>query len=141
VQRAIWAGIGAGLFIGIFFRIVEFEWNLKVYTLLLNVDYVPVLRNLTLTEATEFSLHMIISVVIAIIFYRLIQRKVYAKRIVLTFVIWSLIVGALLYLTTMFSSKTPAIGDWAAISVWLVGHALYGFLLALLMAKRTSKQG
>jgi hypothetical protein len=139
LQKAIWAGIGAGLFIGIFFRIVEFEWNIKVYTLLLNVDYVPVLRNLTLTEATEFSLHMILSVVIAIVFFRLIQRKRYAGRVVVTFVIWSLIVGSLLYLTTMLSSKTPSIFDTKAISVWLVGHALYGFLLALLMSKRIAK--
>ena len=139
MQKAILAGIGAGLFIGIFFRIVEFEWNIKVYTLLLNVDYVPVLRNLTLSEATEFSLHMITSVAIALVFYRLIQRKNHAKRIVPTLVIWSVILATLLYLTTMLSTKTPAIFDVKAISVWLVGHALYGFLLALLMGKRVTK--
>ncbi|MEK3720737.1 hypothetical protein [Paenibacillus sp. FSL H8-0034] len=139
MQRAIWAGIGAGLFIGIFFRIVEFEWKIRVYTLLLNVDYVPVLRDLTLTEATEFSIHMIISAVVALVFYKLIRRKDYAKRIVQTFVLWSVIVGAVLYLTTMLSSKTPAIYDVSAIAIWLVGHAMYGFLLALLMGRRTPR--
>ncbi|MCU6796685.1 hypothetical protein OB236_31620 [Paenibacillus sp. WQ 127069] len=139
MQRAIWAGIGAGLFIGIFFRIVEFEWKIRVYTLLLNVDYVPVLRDLTLTEATEFSIHMIISAVAALVFYKLIRLKDYAKRIVQTFVLWSVIVGAVLYLTTMLSSKTPAIYDVSAITVWLVGHAMYGFLLALLMGRRAPR--
>jgi hypothetical protein len=139
MQRAILAGIGAGLFIGIFFRIVEFEWQIRVYTLLLNVDYVPVLSNLALTEATEFSIHMMISVGIALVFYRLVQRTPYAKRIVITFISWSLALGILLYLTTLLSAKTPDIFDVSAICVWLVGHALYGFLLAFLMGKRVSK--
>ncbi|SFK74471.1 hypothetical protein SAMN03159341_101371 [Paenibacillus sp. 1_12] len=139
MQRTIWAGIGAGLFIGIFFRFVEFEWKIKVYTLLLNVDYVPVLRNLSLTEATEFSIHMVISVVVALVLYKLIRRTNDTQRMVLAFVIWSLLIGILLYLTTLLSTKTPAIYDVSAITVWLVGHALYGLLLGLLIGKRVIK--
>ncbi|CAM3958823.1 hypothetical protein [Mesobacillus zeae] len=60
------AGLVSGVFLGLFLKVIEFSTSEKVYTLLLNVDYVPVLKRYQFSELVEFVLHLIVSVVLGI---------------------------------------------------------------------------
>jgi uncharacterized membrane-anchored protein YitT (DUF2179 family) len=73
--KAAFAGIVSGIFLGLILKLVEYVTGLKVYTLLLNVDYVPLLRNYEITELGEFALHIVISIILAIAIQEYLQKK------------------------------------------------------------------
>ena len=71
----VWAGITSGIFLGLFLRMIEHVTSLKVYTPLLNVDYVPVLKELKLPELIEFAPHLVISVLLSILLTIFLKSK------------------------------------------------------------------
>ncbi|MBB4827078.1 ABC-type Fe3+-siderophore transport system permease subunit [Sporosarcina luteola] len=126
-------GIGtfAGLVLSCFFYVIERTTGNKVYTLLLNVDYIPVFRNYTYSEPVELLFHIIISVLLVYSLYLMIQIwKI--KRIIAVCILINFLLGAILYPTTGFSTRTPPIESLSAIGYWLAGHLLYGLILGLL---------
>jgi uncharacterized membrane protein len=136
IKKAVLAGIVSGVFLGLFFKGVEEATLIKVYTLLLNVDYVPVIKNYSVPEMIEFIIHLVISVVISIgflLFYS--KRQTSSEKRILSMVLVSLLIGILLYPTTVLSSRTPSITSISASSYWLLGHMLYGWLLGFLLRK------
>jgi hypothetical protein len=115
VSKAVIAGIVSGVALGVFLKIVESGTGLKVYTLLLNVDYVPVLKTMELTESAEFGLHLIISIGLSIgMQYYLLQKNWIQKEKLRFAVKVSLKVGLLLYPTTLLSERTPEITNLSA---------------------------
>ncbi len=110
-----------------------------MYTLLLNVDYIPFLKELKLSEVVEFGLHMVISIMLAFVMNFYISRKEFGKEAIHRFVIRvSLIVGLLLYPTTLLSDRTPSITNAYAFAVWMAGHWIYGLVLGRVL---TIKEG
>ena len=61
--RGSFAGFISGLFLGLFLKVIQHQFGIKVYTLLLNVDYIPVLKEIKFPEIIEFSFHLLISIV------------------------------------------------------------------------------
>ncbi|OME92726.1 MULTISPECIES: hypothetical protein [Paenibacillus] len=134
LNRPVWAGLAAGIILGLFLKIVELSTSLKVYTLLLNIDYVPVLNELKLSEIIEFALHLIISVLLSIALTIFLKQKNWTRWRSLSWVsLVCLAVGLLLYPTTVLSDRTPELSDLAALLFWLVGHLLYGIALGWLL--------
>ncbi|WP_339292504.1 hypothetical protein MKY48_06105 [Paenibacillus sp. FSL W8-0187] len=134
LNRPVWAGITTGILLGLFLKIVEHFTSLKVYTLLLNIDYVPVLNELKLSEIIEFALHLIISVLLSIALAVFLKQKNWTRWRSLSWVsLVCLAVGLLLYLTTILSDRTPELSDLAALLFWLAGHLLYGIALGWLL--------
>lgn len=127
--------------LGLFLKLIQFFTNLKVYTLLLNVDYVPILKNIKLPEIIEFGLHLIISIVLAFVLNVYINRKSLKKEAIYRFV-WkvSLIVGLLLYPTTLLSERTPAITNAYAFLIWMAGHWIYGMILGRLLSHKEGER-
>lgn len=130
------AGLVSGVFLGLFLKVIEFSTSEKVYTLLLNVDYVPVLKRYQFSELVEFVLHLIVSVVLGIGVSIVLSIKNWspAGDILFTTRI-SLLIGTLLYPTTALSNRTPDIWDGGAILLWLVGHGLFGYVLGYLLKR------
>jgi hypothetical protein len=128
--QAIFAGTAAGIFLGLFLKFIQFTTSLKVYTLLLNVDYIPILNRFTFPESVEFGFHLIISIILGIIIMKFLPPKQHSWIIMICIVI-----GILLFPTTALSSKTPAINDYPALYYWLVGHTVYGMILRLLLKR------
>lgn len=77
------SGIISSFFIGVFFKWIEKTSGIKVYTLLLNIDFIPVINQVKFPEAIEFSFHMIVSTVLTIILYWLFQYLHWGNRNVL----------------------------------------------------------
>ncbi|SEM25807.1 hypothetical protein SAMN04488688_110212 [Paenibacillus sp. cl141a] len=135
----VWAGIAAGILLGLFLKIIEHITSLEVYTLLLNVDYVPLLNELKLSELVEFALHLVISILLSIALAIFLKQKNWSRRRSLFWVsLACLAVGLLLYPTTVLSDRTPELSDPAALLFWLAGHLLYGIALGWLL---TSSRG
>jgi hypothetical protein len=136
IYKAVLAGLISGVFLGLFLKVVETTTSLKVYTLLLNVDYVPIIQRFELSEIIEFSIHLFISVVLGVCLLFLLNKKyIPTNKRILFITIFCLVVGIFLYPTTLLSDRTPSISNLPALSFWLLGHSLYGGMLGFLLKK------
>ncbi|QTD39888.1 hypothetical protein [Sporosarcina sp. Te-1] len=133
-------GILAGLGLSVFFKIIEDTTDYKVYTLLLNVDYIPVFRDYTYSEPVEVLFHLIISILLVYGLYLLIQMR-RVRRIIVVCVVINILLGVLLYPTTALSARTPPIRSFPAMGYWLIGHFLYGLTLGILFQFVFRKDG
>jgi len=126
----------SGVFLGLFLKLVEITTSNKVYTLLLNVDYVPIIQRFELPEIIEFSIHLFISVVMSVsLLFFLNKKNLPTNKRVLLVILLSLVIGVLLYPTTALSNRTPSLTDLTAFGFWLLGHSLYGGILGFLLKK------
>lgn len=134
MKKAWLAGLLSGMALGLFLGVIEYVFNIKVYTLLVNVDYVPVLKEFALPGIVEFGLHLIISVALAagVEFYATKREIELESKFRLIFMI-SLIIGLALYPTTVLSNRTPPISSLYSFVFWMLGHGLYGLILGLLL--------
>ncbi|WLV25286.1 hypothetical protein QR721_03385 [Aciduricibacillus chroicocephali] len=122
------AGIAGGLILGFFLKWMEALTGVRVYTLLLNVDYIPIIN---FKETGDFLLHLLVSVPLAIVLLWIVRKKGWEKGVVCKMVVASIIVGVLLYPLTLLSERTPSISSIQAIVLWLIGHGIYGMVLGL----------
>jgi hypothetical protein len=138
MKQWIPAGITAAIGLGVFLRAIEQITGSKVYTLLLNVDYIPVLNRVERYEIIEFSLHVIVSLLLAGVVWAILKRRSWSgqQKAIFTLTV-SLLIGVLLYPSTLLSSRTPELYDITAILWWMLGHLLYGFLLLIYPAYRS----
>lgn len=135
--RATFSGIFSGIILGLFLKVMEQLTSLKVYTLLLNIDYIPLLNRMSLPEILEFTLHLIISILLSICLSIYLQSRRWSPRgNIYCVMIVSLVVAVILYSTTTLSERTPEITDIPALLVWLLGHAIYGWILGWLLRKQ-----
>ena len=139
-RKWMWHGIGAGIFSGIllgaFLWAVEEQSGRRVYTLLMNVDYIPVMNAVTFPAPVEFLFHLIVSVILATILLWLIRRmRMLGSRVIVWLVTVNALVGVLIWPVTSLSGRTPAVADWVSLAWWLAGHALYGAVLGWLYRK------
>ncbi|GLO67750.1 MULTISPECIES: hypothetical protein [Oceanobacillus] len=124
-------GIISGFIIGLFFYLCQLITNKPVYTLLMNIDYFPIIGKWQHPPLFEFSYHIIVSIVLVytlIFFLRLwdLERKLWA------YVSISGLIGLLIYPTTLLSNRTPELYDGYSIIIWLIGHLIYGSSIGLL---------
>lgn len=125
-----WLGLWTGIALGLFFKLVQASTGSLVYTLLLNVDFIPFARLLRLErlpEWLEFALHLTVSLALGIAFVLLIRR---GWRPVRTGLLLGLLPAPLFVPLTLLSERTPRLDDPVALAWWLAGHLLYGGLLA-----------
>ncbi|WP_231603548.1 hypothetical protein [Bacillus sp. FJAT-27231] len=137
IQKAGWYGLLSGIFLAIFFKVIEQSTHLKVYTLLLNVDYIPIINRYHFPEMIEVAFHLVISILLSITlaFVLHFHHIPLRKNAILWCTAACLLIGLLLFPTTAFSDRTPSITSIPSLLYWLGGHALYGFMLGCLFAR------
>lgn len=138
IRKASLSGLIAGMILAVFLKVVEQTTNHKVYTLLLNVDYIPILNRYTFSEFVEVAFHLLISTALSLCLYLAIRyMKISSrKRIISLCTAVCFMIGALLFPTTAFSDRTPSVTSVPAFSYWLVSHVVYGYTLGFLLARR-----
>lgn len=126
--------IGIGLIIGTIFglllKIIEQVTTKRVYTLLLNVDYFPLLKNWEFPETIEFSFHLIVSIGLVVILYEVLKRFNQQANIQL-YIFINTMIGVCLYPLTLFSTRTPAFNDITAFFYWVIAHLIFGALVGI----------
>lgn len=128
--EGIWLGLWSGIALGLFFKLVQALTGSLVYTLLLNVDFLPLARPLhleQLPEWLEFLLHLTVSLALGVFCVLLVRR---GWRPVRTGLLLGLLPAPLFVPLTLLSERTPRLDDTEALAWWLAGHLLYGVLLA-----------
>ncbi|SDN47034.1 hypothetical protein SAMN05518871_105216 [Psychrobacillus sp. OK028] len=139
--RIILDGIIAGVGLTLFFKVIQSITGYQVYTLLLNIDYIPHLNEFTFPEVVEVAFHLLVSIVLSIFLFLFIQRlqPKSTGSVIGICVSICFIIGALYFPTTLLSNRTPAISSIPSLVYWLIGHVLYGCILGKLLQKRLYK--
>lgn len=86
-MRRLWViftGMLSGIFLGLFLKMIEISTDIKVYTLLLNVDYFPILKNYNFPESIEFVFHLIISGILAVCLFFIINKYRWKRTQIIT---------------------------------------------------------
>lgn len=126
-------GVLTSFVLGFFLKLLELITNLKVYTLLLNIDFIPVLGDINLPEWIEFSFHIIVSIILAFIFnYLILKNKWNWQGILFHVSLGNMLIGLLIYPITLLSDRTPPLFSIFALNFWLVGNLIYGISMSLL---------
>ncbi|GGJ53470.1 hypothetical protein [Virgibacillus salexigens] len=121
-------GAAAGLGIAAVLKLIQAFTEKQVYTLLLNVDYIPVLKDLSYDELGEVILHLLVSILLVPMLYiGLLQMN--QSRNILAYFFCSSFIGTVLYTTTVFSPRTPNLFDGEAFLYWVGAHMIYGVIV------------
>ncbi|UOQ86534.1 hypothetical protein [Gracilibacillus salinarum] len=122
-QHVLVIGTIAGMVLGVFLLVVESITGEKVYTLLLNVDFVPFLQNRT-SVLLEWFFHLLIAWMITWVYVTFTNRR-------MSTVLFISCAAALTYfpLTIIAVQSTPAVSNGMAILYWFIGHGLFGITL------------
>jgi len=133
--KGLWIGFWSGLILGVLLKWVQSVTGEQVYTLLLNVDFIPVIGDVQWSEVTEFIFHMSISLVIGIVFVFLAKRRKYTfGQLVILSLLMSIPFPFLYFLLAdmAINADVPAVNDWSAFLYWVFGHLTYSLLLPIL---------
>ncbi|KZO00034.1 hypothetical protein ACP2W0_02330 [Pseudobacillus badius] len=137
IAKAGWYGLIAGIILSIVFKLIEQITQVKVYTLLLNVDYIPIINRYYFPEIIEVSFHLVVSILLSMVLLAVLQheRVTTGGHILAWCTAICTLIGLLLFPTTALSDRTPAVTSIPALSYWLAGHALYGLVLGFLFKR------
>lgn len=138
IVQGAWIGIVTGILLAIVLKMVQSITGDKVYTLLLNVDYIPIVKEYQFPEVIEVFFHLIVSVVLCIILVILYDksRGFIRNHAILFPLLVNVAIGLLLYPTTSFSDRTPSVTNIISLLWWVAGHALYGFVVGVLINRK-----
>lgn len=132
IIEGIIIGTVAGAALGIFLWVIEKFTREMVYTLLMNVDFIPLLGGVQLPSIMEWLFHLIISWGISMIFVFFVRGGRFATKLrKWLLVLFLATVAGLSYfpLTILAKTETPSFFDFEAIFYWTAGHILFAVLL------------
>ncbi|WP_431027212.1 hypothetical protein [Lysinibacillus sp. LZ02] len=126
----------AGIFLGLLMKWMQYVTGYKIYTLLMNVDYIPILKEYTFPGWVEFTFHLIIAVILAYVIVWIAWKKSFTRKQLISFtVIVNIVIAIALYPTTTLSDRTPPLLSFPSFGLWLVAHIAYGVVLGILLAR------
>lgn len=132
VKEGLIAGTLSGIILGLLLKAIQYKTGVLVYTLLLNIDFIPVMGDIQWPEMIEFIFHLIISLIIGIVYTIGSYRYFYKRKVAqLLFSYLLTLPTVFLYfpLTYLAEKPTPPLNDIEAISYWTLGHAVYAAAL------------
>ncbi|KZZ82995.1 hypothetical protein [Bacillus sp. SJS] len=130
ILRGGLSGLAGGLALGFFLKWIQIVTGLKVYTLLLNVDFV---YSNPLPEWVEFVIHLIVAIFIGMGFGFAIEKlrvigflKTYGVALLIT------LPALFLYfpLSMLARKEVPSVFDLEAFGWWGVGHLVFAGVMA-----------
>lgn len=129
-------GIIAGVSLGLLLKLAQQATGYKVYTLLLNIDYIPGLGSYQLSEFGEFVLHLTVAVLLAFIVMGVANRhRMTAGALIVLCIGLNTAIAICYYPLTNLSESTPPLTSFPAFFIWVGAHILYGLLLGFLLVK------
>lgn len=135
ILKGIWIGFWSGLFLGLLLKWIQAVTGEQVYTLLLNVDFIPIIGPINWPEPVEFAFHMIIALIIGVVYVYLAKRRAYSFGQLVLLSLAMSIPFYLLYfpLSAMaIREDVPGFTDAGAILYWIFAHLTYAMALPVL---------
>ncbi|MGE6753262.1 hypothetical protein ACQKFO_07415 [Rossellomorea sp. NPDC071047] len=124
-------GLVSGTLLGLFLKWMQVLTGIKVYVLLLNVDFIPGFGEIEWPEWMEFLFHLVISCLIGVVFvYMMDWLNVSGKGSwILAFVLTVPTVFLYFPLSYLAIKDVPGLMYGEAIMLWTGGHLLYALTL------------
>src|SRR5699024_8705623 len=97
-------GVIGGFILAAALGTAQYLTNKQVYFLLVNMDYIPLLRTLPPHPIVGLLFHLTFATLAILILYYIL-KKVDFHHSILMYIIWNTIGGGLLYAITVFSKK------------------------------------
>ncbi|MGB7998675.1 MAG: hypothetical protein WCF60_01035 [Anaerobacillus sp.] len=132
IKLGLLAGTISGIVLGLILKSIQAITGELVYTLLLNVDFIPIIGGKNLPELIEFGFHLIISLIVGIVFsfvsFHFFKDRNKAQAI-LAYVLTLPTVFLYFPLTYLAIKPTPDLFNMTAFSYWTFGHVIYAGVL------------
>ncbi|MCA1201521.1 hypothetical protein ABEP17_02025 [Priestia flexa] len=132
IYKGMVVGVISGTVLGLVLKWLEQLMSKKVYTLLLNVDFIPIIGDIKWPEWVEFVFHLVIAVIIGIVFMWIQNRFRHlssGSMLVIAFLLTLPTIPLYFPLTALAIKATPRIDDMGAFFYWTVGHILFALSL------------
>jgi len=144
IINSLYIGVFSGILLGLLLKLIESISQIRVYTLLLNVDFIPFIGHVEWSEPIEFLFHVIISICIAYVFIFLadilnLQTSLPKLRL-LSLILCLPTLGLYFVLSSLAIKEVPAWNDWQAFAYWTIAHLIYAWILPLLYLKTLKKE-
>lgn len=127
-------GVIAGTILAGFLKVIQMLTGIQAYSLLFNMDYIPLLRRVDTVFGMGYLFHYTFCVVSVLGLYFILGIFQLEKNMIGYIVVYT-IGSAVLYTLTGLSEKPPSISDYLAWSYWSFGHALFGIAVGFLIRK------
>ncbi|MFE8703690.1 hypothetical protein ACFYKX_24280 [Cytobacillus sp. FJAT-54145] len=142
ILNATVIGIISGIVLGAVLKVIEEQTTKKVYTLLLNIDFIPILNSIQFGEMGEFLFHLLFSIILSFIYMSWTEKS--SPNSALAYFVKASIVTfptILLYFPLSFLAlkEVPAINDIQSIMFWTFGHFMYVIALSVLVYLQQKK--
>ncbi|MFP7733681.1 hypothetical protein ACLHDF_09730 [Priestia aryabhattai] len=134
IRLGISIGILSGIILGLCLKSIEWLTGKQVYTLLLNVDFIPIIGPIQWPEWVEFGFHLLIAVVIGIVFVYIVDKltnRSIQKIILCSFLLTLPTIPLYFPLTLLALKPTPAVDDALALFYWTAGHLIFAAVLTI----------
>lgn len=135
VLKGIWIGFWSGLLLGLLLKWIQRVTGEQVYTLLLNVDFIPFVGKINWSEPVEFAFHLAISLLISIAYVYLAKRRNYSfGQLTLLSLVLCIPTFILFFPLSSLAIRTdvPALTDVGAYLYWILAHLTYALTLPVL---------
>ena len=139
ILLSIYIGLISGILLGLFLKLVEKITGILVYTLLLNIDFIPGIGSIKWAEPIEFIFHLLVSIVIGFVFVFLaIKLQIsqnFKKLLGLSFLLCLPTFALFFVLSLLAIKEVPVWNDWAAFGYWTIAHLFYVWTISTLFFK------
>ncbi|WP_409305288.1 hypothetical protein [Peribacillus sp. SCS-155] len=127
-------GLLSGLILGFLLKLFESISGIRVYALLLNVDFLPAIGLTEWSEAWEFSFHLVTSLAIGVAYTVLTSAWMIQKasgQFIVSFLL--VLPASLLYFPLSFWAveMLTSPSDLRGFGLWTAGHIVYAFCLPI----------
>ena len=134
IQNGALTGLISGILMGLLMKLFQLMFHKEVYTLLLNIDFIPYIGTITFSETIEFIFHLLVSILIGIIFafiterYKLVRLS---KLFLLSFILTFPTIFLYFPLTILAIKETPSVTDYLAITLWTIAHLFFSLFIPI----------
>lgn len=133
-MKLVTTGIFAGIILALFLKWVQAGTGNQAYTLLFNMDYIPILKQWNHVDGMGMVFHFTTCITSVVVLYYLLKR-IGHHRSFLPYVLTYTIGGGVLYSLSALTNTPPAFNDFAAWAYWTLGHAIYGVVVGVMVKK------
>lgn len=127
-------GLFAGFVLALALKIVIAITGNTAYVLLFNFDYIPVVKNLKPVWLFGYVFHYLTCIISVIALFYILKTWSWQKAIFPYILVYTIGGGALFFLTAL-SDQPPAVNDVMAWVYWTMAHALFGYVVGILVKK------
>ncbi|MBY6036240.1 hypothetical protein KUV80_06230 [Fictibacillus nanhaiensis] len=135
----VFFGSIAGTLLACFFFILEKVWSIRLYTFLVNIDFLPLPREIIFSAPLQFVLHIVISVIL-IAFVDRMYQKGYKRPYIVAIMINSIMALTFFPLYNFAVTKPFFPPLLLPFILWFIGHLLYACLIAYYVLKINKKR-